>query len=172
MKRVKGREENLIDGPEAEGLKDARTNRLIALNICDTKVTWSELKDYVKLTVGVLPLYVNVYHGIEKNWGILEFPTMDDARRAIDLLNGKFWRGAILYLRQDRDDRSLSVDCQNCCAPRKVASVGEWWGSDWFCTTCTSILICLMLLVAVYLKINFIFNDLLLSTQCRSTKMQ
>eukprot|EP00392_Amoebophrya_sp_AT5.2_P010223 g10276.t1 len=132
------RDQDLIAGPEAEALKVARTKRLIALNIVDTTVDWAELKDYIKVTLGRAPTFVKINHGVDKNWAIIEFSTLADARLAIDTLNGRPFRlGAPLYLRQDREDRSLNAACGGCCAPRNNSCVGEWFGMDWYCTRCT-----------------------------------
>ncbi|CAD7974302.1 unnamed protein product, partial [Amoebophrya sp. A120] len=127
MEWVRGHEEDLINGPEAEGLKQARTNRLIALNICDEEATWTDLKDFIGCITQAAPTYVNIYQGHGKKWAVLEFQTLRHAQLAIQLVNGQLFRGSTLYLRQDREDRTLEASCKCCCEPRNNTVVGEWW---------------------------------------------
>jgi len=89
-----------------DGGGDSDRSRRVYVGNLSWNVTWRELKDYMKTTgCEVTRADVMLGHdGRSKGCGIVEFATVDGARRAVLTLNDTELNGRQIFVREDREE--------------------------------------------------------------------
>ncbi|CAD7974975.1 unnamed protein product [Amoebophrya sp. A120] len=119
-------------------MRRASTPRLTILNIRDIDAAWWQLRNFITEKTGIYPQNVNIIWGMMKSWATVEFDTVEEAQQCIDKCDEQEFRGAIITVRQDREDRSLEIFCTDCRQKRKCAKTGFWYRQNqWYCSGCT-----------------------------------
>jgi RNA recognition motif-containing protein len=98
----------------------AATGRRVYVGNLSYAVTWQTLKDHFRSCGDVVFAKVLIDRkGRSSGGGIVEFGNVDDARRAIKDMNDTDLNGRLIFVREDRDDKSVGNKSRTSTAIRE-----------------------------------------------------